>query len=101
MPTIRDTALYRLPIWAYNTVLVRFGGKQHAANESSEDESDAAIEELIDDDSDVPQRTPSTDSAEDFEILDTSNSVEDLVKKATGNQAQSGGKAKKRNNKKR
>lgn len=99
MPTIRDTALYRLPIWAYNTTIARFGGKR-ATDESSEDEDEGA-EELIDDDSDVPQRTPSTDSAEDFELLDTSKSVEDLVKKATGNQSQSGGKAKKRNNKKR
>jgi hypothetical protein len=99
MPTIRDTALYRLPIWAYNATVARVSGKKQATNESSEDEIEDGAEELIDDDSDAPQRTPSTDSAEDFELLDTSKSVEDLVKKATGNQSQSGGKAKKRNKK--
>ena len=82
-------------------------------NEQTENETASATvaptatEELADDSSsDAAQRTPSTDSAEDFELLD--KSVDDLAAstsaakpKATGSQARGGGKAKKRNNKKR
>ncbi|KAI0125833.1 DnaJ domain-containing protein, partial [Xylariales sp. AK1849] len=100
MPTIRDTALYKLPIWAYTATMGRISGKKSDTDDSTEDEIEEADEDLVDDDSDVPQRTPSsTDSAEDFELLDTSKSVEDLAKKATGSQSQGGGKAKKRNKK--
>ncbi|KAI1865556.1 uncharacterized protein JN550_008313 [Neoarthrinium moseri] len=95
MPTIRDTALFKLPIWAFRRVL----GKKQPADELEENETEEAVEELVDTDSDVPQRTPSTtDSNDDFELLDTSKSVEDLAK-ATGSKNQSGGKAKKRNKK--
>ncbi|KAI0139669.1 hypothetical protein BJ166DRAFT_118929 [Pestalotiopsis sp. NC0098] len=93
IPTIRDTAVVRLPIWAFRRI---FGKKDAEENFAEEQE---AVEELVDDDSDVPQRTPSsTDS--DFELLDASQSIQDLAK-ASGSKAQSGGKAKKRNNKKR
>ncbi|TGJ81688.1 hypothetical protein E0Z10_g7085, partial [Xylaria hypoxylon] len=57
-------------------------------------------DDLADDDVDseaVAQRTPSTDSADDFELLE--KSVDDLANpKTTGSQAQSG-KAKKRSKK--
>ncbi|ORY60262.1 uncharacterized protein BCR38DRAFT_444435 [Pseudomassariella vexata] len=96
-PTIRDTALYRLPIWAYQRTMARVLGKHVDGNESLEKEFEDG---LTDDDSDAPQRTPSTDSAEDFELLDTTKSVEDLVKKASGSQSQGSGKVKKRNKKK-
>lgn len=93
IPTIRDTAVVRLPIWAFRRIF----GKKDAEEHLSEEQE--AVEELVDDDSDVPQRTPSsTDS--DFELLDASQSIQDLAK-ASGSKAQSGGKAKKRNNKKR
>lgn len=96
MPTFKDTAVWRLPIWAFKRVL----GKKGDAGESSDEELEESTEQLTqdEDDSDVLQRTPSTDSAEDFEMLNTSQSVDDLAKTATGSQ-QTGGKAKKRNKK--
>jgi hypothetical protein len=93
MPTIRDTALYKLPLWIFG----RITGKKPATEEFDE-EVEEFVEEIVDDDSDVPQRTPSS-TDDDFELLDTSKSVEDLAKKATGSQSQGGGKAKKRNKK--
>jgi len=54
-PTVRDTALYRLPIWAYDRLTSRFLNKP-----SSEDESDIEEDEI-----------PSSSSgAEDFEVLE-------------------------------
>ena len=102
-PTIRDTAVCRLPIWAYNVTLGRVLGTKSEPAEVIEHEAAEDVAELLvendEDDSDAPaQRTPSTDSAEDYEMVDTSNSVEDLAKKATGSQSQAS-KAKKRNKK--
>lgn len=96
VPTIRDTALVRLPVWAFRRIL----GKKDA-NEDFVEEQDV-VEELLDDDSDIPQRTPSsTDSNDDFELLDaTSQSVQDLAK-VSGSKPQASSKAKKRSNKKR
>ncbi|KAI1333213.1 hypothetical protein F5Y16DRAFT_355116 [Xylariaceae sp. FL0255] len=99
-PTIKDTALFKLPGWAYSLVATPLQGKP-SPDESATTDAEDVVEELIDnddEDSDVPQRTPSTDSAEGFEFLD--KSVEDLSKsKTSSSQAQSGGKAKKRNKK--
>ncbi|KAI1142648.1 hypothetical protein F5Y05DRAFT_126161 [Hypoxylon sp. FL0543] len=106
-PTVKDTALVKLPIWAYSATL----GKLFRAPKSADNIDEQVDEELetqeaaetFDDDSssDQPQRTPSTDSAEDFELLE--KSVEELPNKTktTGSQAQQGGgsKAKKRNKK--
>lgn len=91
----------RLPIWAYNVTLGRvFGAKGEPAevleHEVAEDVAELLVENDEDDSEGPPQRTPSTDSAEDYEMVDTSNSVEDLAKKATGSQSQAS-KAKKRN----
>ncbi|KAK8137831.1 J domain-containing protein C2E1P5.03 [Apiospora sp. TS-2023a] len=100
-PSIRDTAVFKLPIWAYRSTVGRaLGSKQD--NYEEQDLAEEVTEQLADDDSssDAPQRTPSSDSAEDYEMVDTSKSVEDLAKKATGSQSQSS-KAKKRTNKKR
>ncbi|KAG4219153.1 hypothetical protein PC116_g32367, partial [Phytophthora cactorum] len=97
-----DTALVKLPIWAYTATLGRvFGTRKPSASTTNdvpyEDENLGDLED--DSSSDQPQRTPSTDSAEDFELLGTS--VEDLPSKpkATGSQAQQSNKAKKRNKK--
>ncbi|KAI1082925.1 hypothetical protein F5B20DRAFT_530883 [Whalleya microplaca] len=98
-PTLRDTALYKLPFWAYALTLGKVFGKPKAADNLDE-QVEEEVEELIDDDddSDPPQRTPSTGSAEDFELLE--KSVEELPKpKTTSSQAQGSGKAKKRNKK--
>ncbi|KAK8050347.1 DnaJ domain-containing protein [Apiospora phragmitis] len=100
-PSIRDTAVFQLPIWAYSATVGRaLGSKQDAFEE--QDLAEEVAQQLVEDDSssDAPQRTPSSDSAEDYEMVDTSKSVEDLAKKATGSQSQSS-KAKKRNSKKR
>ncbi len=105
-PTIKDTALFKLPFWIYSAtigkVLPSPKGEDNLDDQVEEDE--AAGQEIVVDDSssDAAQRTPSTDSAEDFELLD--KSVEDLSakqppSKATGSQAQGSGKAKKRSKK--
>jgi len=62
-------------------------------------EKDSAEDFVDDDDTSEPaQRTPSTDSADDFELLE--KSVEDLPKsKTTSSQTPGGGKTKKRNKK--
>ncbi|KUJ22823.1 uncharacterized protein LY89DRAFT_680912 [Mollisia scopiformis] len=57
-PTIKDTALYRVPIWAYNSIASRFLNK-------------AEVTEEDDDDFDEEQNTPTSSSgAEDFEVLE-------------------------------
>ncbi|KAI1122522.1 hypothetical protein F5Y10DRAFT_72607 [Nemania abortiva] len=95
-PTVKDTALYKLPGWLYAFTAGKVLGTSPARPETDD------VQEAEDDsaDSDVAQRTPSTDSADDFELLE--KSVEDLPQpKTTGSQAQGSSKAKKRNNKKR
>ncbi|KAI8958581.1 hypothetical protein F5Y11DRAFT_335801 [Daldinia sp. FL1419] len=101
-PTVKDTALVKLPIWAYSATLGRIFGPRKSIdldNQDSEDEVQDASDIADDSSSDQPQRTPSTDSAEDFELLGTS--VEDLPSKpkATGSQTQQSNKAKKRSKK--
>ncbi|KAJ2969540.1 hypothetical protein NUW58_g9965 [Xylaria curta] len=92
-PTIKDTALFKFPGWIYGLTVGRALGKTPSAPASEAGEGDQAD----DADSDVAQRTPSTSSADDFELLD--KSVDDLQQpKTSGSQAQSG-KAKKRNKK--
>lgn len=118
-PTVRDTALFKLPFWIYAATVGKvFPSPKSEDNldEQVEEEEEAAAaaaatsagEDIIDDSSDAAQRTPSTDSADDFELLD--KSVEDLgakqlpqqpQSKTTGSQAQrsSSNKAKKRSKK--
>ncbi|KAI0175520.1 hypothetical protein GGR52DRAFT_315583 [Hypoxylon sp. FL1284] len=117
-PTIRDTALFKLPSWAYAATVGRVLGRgapksaDDDLDEPTDDEAEAAGELVDDSSSDQAQRTPSsTDSAEDFELLE--KSVDSLAGgkagKATGSQPAAqqqqggngggGGKAKKRNKK--
>ncbi|KAI1200957.1 hypothetical protein F5X97DRAFT_291762 [Nemania serpens] len=99
-PTIRDTALYKLPGWVYGLTVGRFLGQPSDAADEFEDEA-AAIDDDDNDsaDSDAPQRTPSTDSADGFELLE--KSVDELSQqpKTTGSSQSQSGKAKKRNKK--
>ncbi|KAI1087704.1 hypothetical protein F5B19DRAFT_474608 [Rostrohypoxylon terebratum] len=106
-PTIRDTALFKLPKWAYAATLGKALSPKSADNQDEQADSDLELEVQeteapIDDDSSSSspaQRTPSTDSAEDFEMLE--KSVEDLPSskpKSTGTQVQQQ-KAKKRSKK--
>lgn len=94
-PTIKDTALFRLPGYMYARTVGRVLGQQ--ASGSEED----SAEEFADDDDNSEtgaQRTPSTDSADDFELLE--KSVDSLPKaKTTSSQARSSSKAKKRSKK--
>ncbi|OTB07659.1 hypothetical protein M426DRAFT_317962 [Hypoxylon sp. CI-4A] len=119
-PTISDTALFKLPSWAYAATVGKLLGAPKSADnldEQVDEDSDLEVQEeeesaeLIDDSSssDQAQHTPSTGSAEDFELLE--KSVEELPSKpakASGSQAQQGGggnssnsnnKAKRRNKK--
>lgn len=97
-PTIKDTAVIRLPAWALRSTL----GRLLPSKADDKAEEHVVVQQAADDatdDSDPPQATPSTGSdAGDFEMVD--RSVESLDKaKTTGAQAQSGGK--KRRGKKR
>ncbi|KAF4594774.1 DnaJ domain-containing protein [Ophiocordyceps camponoti-floridani] len=91
-PTFKDTAVVRVPLWLVESVTGRFRSK----TEDSAADSDSAAG----DDSDAPQRTPSTDSAgDDFEIVD--KSTDSLAKVKTSGAQQQGSKPHKRRNKKR
>ncbi|KAJ6446263.1 DnaJ domain-containing protein [Purpureocillium lavendulum] len=87
-PTFKDTAVVRVPVWFFKKTVGRFVAK-----------GDELAVEDINDDSDTPQHTPTTDSAgEDFEMLDKST---DSLSKVKTTGAQQGGKANKRKGKKR
>ncbi|KAI1151705.1 hypothetical protein F4825DRAFT_349188 [Nemania diffusa] len=97
-PTWKDTALYKLPGWLYAFTTRKVTGVPPAGAEA--DDAQDLEDDSADSDAAAAQRTPSTDSADDFELLE--KSVEDLPQpKATGSQAQSSSsnKAKKRSKK--
>ncbi|RDA94429.1 hypothetical protein CP533_2258 [Ophiocordyceps camponoti-saundersi (nom. inval.)] len=91
-PTFYDTAVVRVPLWFVGLGLNRFRSKDEAETTDSDDGAD---------DSDAPQRTPSTDSTgDDFELLD--KSTDSLAKvKASGSASQQGSRPHKRKNRKR
>jgi len=96
-PTFKDTAVIRLPLWAFQITLGRFLPSRAIGDDETEE--GLLAEEEDEADSEPGKATPSTDSAEDFEMLE--KSVDDLGQaKATGSQKQ-GNKAGKRKNKKR
>lgn len=102
---MRDTALVRMPIWLFGLTVGRVLKKKDASTEDYEEIEEEEEEELHETDSSSGaggKRTPSTGSVDDdFELLD--KSVEDIASstaaKATGSQAQAGGKNSKRKNK--
>lgn len=97
-PTFKDTAVVRLPLAIFRLTVGRFLPKRadEAEDYDELDQEDAADE---DDDSEPGKATPTTDSAEDFELLE--KSVDDLGEvKASGSQ-RLGNKAGKRKTKKR
>jgi len=55
-PTVKDTALVRVPVWAYETITSRFLKKKEAADEDS--------------DLDAEDTPASSSGAEDFEVLE-------------------------------
>lgn len=108
-PTIRDTALVRMPIWFYGRTAGRFLSKNQDGEEDYEEveEEGTDFKEVVSAETDSSsgaggKRTPSTGSVDDdFELLD--KSVEDVsASKATGSQPQAkSGKSNKRKSKKR
>ena len=81
----------QIPVWMFNMTAGRFLPK-----DAMDAETGAGQE---DEDSDVPQNTPSTDSAgEDFEMLDKST---DSLSKVKTTGAQQGGRPNKRKGRKR
>ncbi|KAM7199277.1 hypothetical protein V8F33_004525 [Rhypophila sp. PSN 637] len=101
-PTFRDTAVVRLPLWAYRRTLGRFLSKGASEDGEYEDFAEDDQEEDVSDNSSEPgKNTPSSGSAgEDFELLE--KSVDELGQaKTTGSQKPGGNKAGKRKNKKK
>ncbi|KAI2626345.1 hypothetical protein GGS21DRAFT_493290 [Xylaria nigripes] len=96
-PTIKDTALFKLSGWIYGITIGKVLGT--TPSPLARPDGDNGEEILVDDaDSDLAQRTPSSDSTDDFELLE--KSIDELSKtKTTSSQAQSSSKAKKRNKK--
>lgn len=85
--------MIRAPFWLLSLTVGRFLPKKPVNLEIEIPEAEA------DEESDAPQRTPSTDSAsEGFEMLDKST---DSLNKAKTTGAQQGGKANKRKGKKK
>jgi hypothetical protein len=100
-PTWKDTAIIQAPVWMFNAVTGRIFGRNDQLPdliEIAEDDTVADAGIVDDEESDVGKKTPSTDSAEDFELLE--KSVDDLGGAKTSG-SQKPGAAKKRKNKKR
>jgi hypothetical protein len=84
-----------VPLWVLRSTFGRLLGKTAGGEQEKVEDHD-----VVDEDSDSPQRTPSSDSAgEDFELLD--KSTDSLAKAAKATGAQKGGKPSKRKGKKR
>ncbi|KAL2016898.1 hypothetical protein VTK56DRAFT_2859 [Thermocarpiscus australiensis] len=101
-PTFRDTAVVRLPLWAYRLTVGRFVSNRgkDVAEDVGDETAEAEVLEAGDDDSESGKPTPSTGSAEDFELLE--KSVDELGQaKASGSNQKQGGKANRRKNKRR
>ncbi|KAK3393464.1 hypothetical protein B0H63DRAFT_458273 [Podospora didyma] len=98
-PTIKDTAIVRLPLWAYRVTLGRFTSKP--PQDDTFDDEESELLDNDDEDSEPGKATPTSDSGEEFELLE--KSVDDLGQaKTTGISSQKpGNKAGKRKNKKR
>jgi hypothetical protein len=91
----------RLPLWAYRLTVGRLLPKRAEEAEEDEGEEITEVEALDNDDtgSEPGKPTPSSGSAEDFEILE--KSVDELGRAKTSGTQKQGGKASKRKTKKR
>ena len=100
-PTFKDTAVVRLPLWAYRLTLGRFLSKRAKDVAEDEDEEATEVEALENDDaeSEPGKPTPSSGSAEDFELLE--KSVDELGQAKTSAIQKQDSKAGKRKNKTR
>ncbi|KAK3300755.1 uncharacterized protein B0H64DRAFT_381781 [Chaetomium fimeti] len=97
-PTFKDTAVVRLPIWAFQLTLGRFISKR-TNDEEYDDELEVEEMDNDDEDSEPGKATPSSGSADDFELIE--KSVDELGQAKTSGTQKQGGKASKRKNKKR
>jgi hypothetical protein len=97
-PTFKDTAVVRLPIWAFQLTLGRFISKR-TNDEEYDDELEVEELDNDDEDSEPGKATPSSGSADDFELIE--KSVDELGQAKTSGTQKQGGKASKRKNKKR
>ena len=100
-PTFKDTAVVRLPLWAYQLTLGRLFPKRAEDLSEYNDDETTEVEVLDNDDADSEpgKPTPSSGSAEDFELLE--KSVDELGQAKTSGSQKQGGKASKRKTKKR
>jgi hypothetical protein len=99
-PTFKDTAVVRLPLWAYQVTLGRFISKRADDAEYDDDEiTEGEALDIDDADSEPGKPTPSSGSAEDFELLE--KSVDELGQAKTSGSQKQASKAGKRKNKKR
>ncbi|KAK4150662.1 hypothetical protein C8A00DRAFT_45983 [Chaetomidium leptoderma] len=101
-PTFKDTAVVRLPLWAYQMTLGRLVPKRADDDEAEYDGEDLTEVEVLDNedaDSEPGKATPSSGSAEDFELLE--KSVDELGQARTSGSQKQGAKANKRKTRKR
>ena len=94
----------RLPLWLYRLAIGRFLLKPRNANGHGPLDKDVTRADGSEDSSEEPGKaTPSTDSAEDFELLENEEALEKDKALATGtsNTQQKQGKPGKRKGKKR
>ncbi len=109
-PTYRDTAVYRLPLWLFNATVGRVLPSKKADSNDDDDDFDseedgagegvtAATAAADDDDSEPGKATPSTDSNEEFEMLEKSTDSLGQAK-TTGSQVV-GAKGKSNNNRRK
>ncbi|KAL2147723.1 hypothetical protein VTI28DRAFT_7075 [Corynascus sepedonium] len=98
-PTFKDTAVVRLPLWVYRATLGRLFSKRVDGEDEDGDELTEVEAGDDDADSEPGKATPSSGSAEDFELLE--KSVDELGQAKSSGTQKPGGKANKRKNKKR
>ena len=96
-PTFRDAAVVRLPLWLYN----RLVGWTLAKTAGDDNPGEEEVVEADDDDSEPGKATPpSTDSNEEFEMLEKSSDPA-AEARATGSQTTEKSKGAKRKGKKK
>lgn len=60
-PTLRDTALYRIPVWAYRRYLARYLNRGHVLGGTPEEESE---------EEEVEEKEVQSSGSSDFEVLE-------------------------------
>lgn len=89
----------RLPLWVFRVTAGRLLSKRDASADEGAAAEAKAVEDNDDADSEPGKATPSSGSADDFEMLE--KSVDELGRAKTSGSQRQGGKASKRKNKKK